>query len=264
MPTIHVRNAHFYYELHGQGEPLVLISGYGADHVFWLPILAQLAQYFRVLIFDNRAIGQTKDHETFPLSADYLADDTVALISALGMDNPHIIGHSMGGTVLQRIAARYPKHTHKIAILNSSVKWRQAMLSGLKSALSLRKQNGIADTVVDALIPWLFGEAFLQNPSHVELVRTSVLNNPHAQSLIDQERQFAALQQFDGRAGLSQITAPALLIYGKEDIISLPQESETLAAGIRGSTLHALEGGHMSVVEDTRALVSALLSFFKA
>src|SRR3990167_1041902 len=140
MPILNVNNADFYYEIHGNGQPVVLISGYSCDHLAWLPILAGLSKHFQVILFDNRAIGRTVD-KGIPLSVELMAQDVIDLAQQLQLNKPHIIGHSMGGTIAPTIAGLYPGEISKVCILASSVKWRPAMLGGLESLLTMRKQN---------------------------------------------------------------------------------------------------------------------------
>lgn len=260
MPKININNAEFYYELHGQGEPVVLISGYGANHLFWFPILPLLSQHFQVLVFDNRAIGQTIDNSHFPLTAEFMANDTMALIKELGLKKPHIVGQSMGGTIAQNIAARFPTLINKLGILNSSAKWRQAMLRGLWSMWLIRKANNF-DCWFETNLAWVFGEEFLQNSEQVENLRLTILNDPYPQSVENQERQYAALTEFDGRAALKNITAKTLVSYGTQDIISLPSESKEIAENIMQAKLIEFDCGHGIVAEVPHELARTLIDF---
>jgi len=81
------------------------------------------------------------------------------------------------------------------------------------------------ECIFQAMLGWVFGEKFLQQPEQVESLRKASQNNPYPQSIDDQQRQLLALERFDGREGLSKIKAPALIMYGTEDIISFPAES---------------------------------------
>lgn len=93
MPNINVNNAGFYYELHGKGQPLILIAGYGANGRSWMPIVNALSQHFQVVIFDNRAGGQTTD-DGVTLTVELMAQDVMALSDALNLKKPHIVGRS--------------------------------------------------------------------------------------------------------------------------------------------------------------------------
>ena len=125
MPKIKANNATFYYELVGKGQPIILIAGYTCDYSTWQLMMEQLSNHFQVLVFDNRGIGQTTDTNE-PLSAELMAEDVIALSEQLHLDKPHIVGQSMGGTIAQTIAAKFPDKINKLCLLTTSAKWRHA------------------------------------------------------------------------------------------------------------------------------------------
>ena len=61
MPFINVNKADFYYELEGQGAPLIFVSGYTCDHQVFKPVVEKLSSDYQVLVLDNRAVGQSRD-----------------------------------------------------------------------------------------------------------------------------------------------------------------------------------------------------------
>lgn len=261
MAKIKIGSTEFYYELHGSGKPLVLVSGYCSNHMHWLPILDKLAQSFQVLIFDNRGIGQTTDNN-IALSAELMADDTMMLSDALGLKSPSIMGHSMGGTIVQSLALRYPDKISKIGILQSSAKWRQAMLYGLKSMLIQQKENISFDAQFSTLLSWVFGEEFLQNKAGVAALKDILLADEFPQSIANQTRQFKVLEDFNSLIHLSNITVPTLVTSGLQDIISLPYEAETLAKNIPGAKLVVVNCGHNMILELPEQTTEILLNFF--
>jgi len=91
----------------------VLISGFGAQHSTWLPMLNSLAQHFRVTYFDNRGVGRSAQPQG-PYNIAQMADYTIGLMEALGIETAMICGHSMGGLIAQYMAANYPKHVLSI------------------------------------------------------------------------------------------------------------------------------------------------------
>lgn len=103
MPIATTNGIDLYYEIHGVGEPLVLIAGLGYDGWMWHRMIPGLAQHFQVISFDNRGVGQS-DKPVGPYTAGMLADDVVGLLDDFGIDQAHIIGHSMGGFVAQALA----------------------------------------------------------------------------------------------------------------------------------------------------------------
>ena len=263
MPFIKANDATFYYELHGSGQPLVLISGYTCDHQVWLSVIEELSKHFQVLLFDNRGVGQTTD-DNKSLSAELMAQDVISLIEQLDLKKPHIVGQSMGGTIAQCIAHTHPERIHKLGILTSSAKWRQAMLEGLKSTLSMREKNIDFDLIFEALIPWIFGESFLSNKETVAAFKKLMLENPYPQSLTDQARQFKVLEQFDGRAYLKNISAPTLIVHGTQDIITLLDESEFMAKQIPNASLIKVNCAHGMPIEVPQELSEILIAFLNA
>ena len=222
MPNITANNANFYYELHGKGQPLILIAGYGANGRSWMPIVNALSQHFQVITFDNRAGGQTTDNG-ITLSVELMAQDVIALADALSLKNPHIVGRSMGGTIVQSIAANYPDKIGKIGILVSSVKWSEYTLMSIMADIKMSEHN--------------------------------------SQSISDQKRQFNVLETFDGTKELSKIKAPTFIAYGTEDLLALPQESKFLASQIPHAKLVEFECGHIIVMEQTEKLAKELIDF---
>ena len=260
MPNLTVNNANFYYELHGTGHPLILIAGYTCDHQLWTPLINDLSKRYQVFIFDNRAVGQTKDNEKI-LSAELMAEDVMALAAKLDLKKPHIVGQSMGGTIAQVIASQYPDQIGKLGILTSSAKWRRAMLDGLKSILVMREKDIDFDIIFNSLLPWCFGEKFLQDKENIAAFKSLTLSNPYLQSVQDQARQFEVLETFDGRSYLKQIRTPTLIVHGIEDVITLLHESEMMAEHIQDSRLVKVDCAHCIVVEAPRQLSQLLIDF---
>ncbi|NQU18832.1 alpha/beta fold hydrolase, partial [bacterium] len=119
MPTVETNNINCYYEIHGQGRPLVLIAGLGSDSQSWQSVLVELAKHFKVVVFDNRGIGRTKyPQENFDIGT--MAQDTVGLIDTLGIERADILGHSMGGYIAQEVAIKHPQRVNKLILASVS------------------------------------------------------------------------------------------------------------------------------------------------
>lgn len=262
MPQVHANNANFYYEIYGSGQPIILIAGYTLDHSFWMPIFEQLKKHFQVLVFDNRGTGETKDCAKI-LSTELMANDVIALAEALQLHKPHIVGHSMGGTIAQTIAYHHPDKINKAAFLSTSSKWRQATLSGLKTLITLQQINANFDVQFEALLPWIFGEKFLNDPSQIQALKQAISNNPYPTTLENQLRQFEVLKNFNSQNFLKSIQVPVLIGHGIEDLLSLPDESRFMAEQIKQAELVTYNCGHDLPHEVTHELVQTLVNFFE-
>lgn len=93
MPGIKVGELQLYYEIHGRGEPLVLIAGFRTGLWLWLKQVEALARRFRVIIFDPRGIGRSDDPGQ-PFTIAKRADDLAGMLTALGIERAHILGAS--------------------------------------------------------------------------------------------------------------------------------------------------------------------------
>lgn len=260
MPHIKTKHANIYYESYGKGQPLVCIGGYTNDHTVWAPLIDHLSGQYEVIVFDSRGAGQTQDNGE-PLSAEIMAQDTIHLIEALQLNKPHIMGLSLGGSIAQTVAAKYPEQIDKLVLLATSAKWRKAIRLAFASLLTLCEKNLEFDLIAELILSWVLGENFLQQPQNISAAKKAMLDNPYPQSIIDQRRQYDALNNFNGIDDLKKISSKTLIGYGKEDIISLPMESKLIADHIKNTELIEFNSAHYIVLEDTESLARELLRF---
>src|SRR2546425_10584336 len=113
MPTVRVGDVSLYYVEAGAGEPLVLVMGLGADHLAWGFQFGVFAERYRVIAFDNRGAGQS-DAPDRPYTTRLMADDTVRLMDALGIDRAPALGVSLGGMIAQEVALNDPARVRPI------------------------------------------------------------------------------------------------------------------------------------------------------
>ena len=111
----HTSDGNVVYRVYGHGPPLVLIMGYAGSMEVWDPhFVDALARNFRVVIFDNSGIGATT--KLRKLSIDSMADQTSALIGALHLRSPDVLGWSMGSMIAQALAIRHPGQIHRLIL----------------------------------------------------------------------------------------------------------------------------------------------------
>ena len=115
MPKQKVNRIEIYYEMHGQGDPLVLIMGLRRNAEWWYRQIPTLSKHFQVLVFDNRGAGRT-DKPKMDYSIRLFADDTAGLMEALGIREANILGVSMGGYIAQELALNYPDRVKRLVL----------------------------------------------------------------------------------------------------------------------------------------------------
>lgn len=128
-----VNGLKMYYEIHGTGEPLILLhGGLGATEMFG-PILPMLSKTRRVIAVDLQAHGRTADIDR-PLSLEVMADDVAALIKHLGIEKADVMGYSLGGGVALRTAIQHPDIVRKLVVVSAAFKregWYPEILAGM-------------------------------------------------------------------------------------------------------------------------------------
>jgi pimeloyl-ACP methyl ester carboxylesterase len=132
-----------YYEIHGNGEPLLLIVGLGTDISEWDGIIQWLAKTYKVLAFDNRGAGRSDKPDT-PYSIEMMADDTARLMQTLGIERANILGISLGGRIALELALQHATSVKKLVLVFTSARiiknWRRHFYGILSSAPIFRSK----------------------------------------------------------------------------------------------------------------------------
>jgi 3-oxoadipate enol-lactonase len=263
MPKIHVKSTEYYYEIHGRGHPLVLISGFAGDHTSWNPIKEALARHFQVIAIDNRGSGQTIDKGE-ELSAELMADDMAELIHLLHLKKPHVMGQSMGGAIAQSLASRYGDRIGKLILLMTTAKWRKAVLLSLASQIQMIEKKMPFEEIFPIMISWIYGESFLRNHKKIEELKKDMAAKQNPQSLENKKRQFKVLEKFNGIQDLHKISSKTLVIYGKEDIAVLPECAKSTASLIPHVEIIGCACGHGIMREMPEQLSEIVIQFLSA
>jgi len=116
-----VNGLHMYYEVHGEGRPLVLLHGGLGSGEMFAPLLAAFAGHHRVILPDLQAHGRTADIDR-PLDIRTMADDIAGLIDQLGLDRPDVVGYSLGGGVALQLAFRHPGKVGRLVVASAHVR----------------------------------------------------------------------------------------------------------------------------------------------
>lgn len=128
-----VNGLNLYYEVHGDGQPLILLhGGLGAVEMFG-EVLSLLAEGRRVIGVDLQAHGRTADVDR-PITFEAMADDVAALISHLGLEEADVMGYSVGGSVALQTAIRHPEAVRKVVLVSAPFKrdgWYPEVLTGM-------------------------------------------------------------------------------------------------------------------------------------
>lgn len=264
MPTARVGDINIYYEVSGEGQPLVLIPGLGADLTDWMFQIPEFSKKYKVVAFDNRGTGRSEAPDA-PYSTRMMADDTAGLMDALGIDGAHVLGYSMGGFIAQEFAINYPERTKSLilaATCAAPAAYDDLSQYHVEQAWAAAVAEVSPKTFVRMQLPYLVTSEFFDKPEMVTMWVEAISANPYRTQPYAYRRLSVASLQHDTRTRLKRITAPTLVLVGKEDILLPVKVSEELAALVPRARLVALEGGaHAMWVETPDKFNQAVLHF---
>ncbi len=223
------------YRTMGSGPALVLIMGYAGSMETWDPhFVDALSRHFRVIIFDNAGIGSTAAIRA-PLSIDAMADQTGALITALHLSSPDVLGWSMGSMIAQALAIRHPGQVRRLILCATFPGVGNAVQPSQKDVAALTGSNPAAAQA--DLFPsdqTMAADAFAGDIAAYPA-------SPSASASVIAAQKSAVLAWFDGRdpAGreATRISAPTLVADGANDRIDAAANDRAVAAEIPGSRL---------------------------
>ena len=265
MPKITTNGIELYYETHGAGQPLVLISGLGYPLWQWHKMVPFLAEHFQVVTFDNRGVGQS-DKPAGPYTAQMLAADTAGLLDALDIENAIIAGHSMGGFIAQAMALDFPQKVKKLILCSTNFGGQhhvpvtaEAMkvLTDVTSDALTRLKNGL---VVSTAPGWAE-----KNPEMIEAwiqwrVANPIEPAPYQAQLAIGLGLMSEAAAFENK--LPRLNVPTLILFGAHDKVVPPENASLLAEKISGSKVVILpDAGHFFPIEIVEAAARVITDF---
>lgn len=250
MPDVVANGITIHYEERGEGDPLILIMGLGADNTLWEDHVKEYEQHFRCILMDNRGAGES-DKPDGPYSTKTMADDTAGLMDALGIDKAHVAGISMGGAIAQELALNHPDKVRTLVLVSTWAKCNNYAATVFEHFRKIR-ETAKADDFLELLQLWIFAPPFYDG--HMDDLHQGQQDavddeNPMPQHAFSAQCDACIHHNTVGR--LDQIKVPTLITIGNRDIFTPPEFSQYLHANIVGSEIFFFEGcGHAHHWED--------------
>ncbi len=262
MPVARVSDIDLHYKLEGDGdETIVLINGLADDLETWvLQVDDFLAAGYRVLRLDNRGIGASS-RPAGPYSSRMLADDAKALVDALGVADFHLMGVSMGGMIAQEYALAYPADLRSVTFGCTYAAAGPFCSRMFGMWADMAPVLGLPFVMRDVAL-WAFTTAFFSERGD-ELAEFEAAMRYLDQPVPAYLAQLAVIQNHDTTARLAQITTPALVLAGEQDILIPVSLSRRLHEGIPGSQWATTRGGHACLWEHPAEFNQAFLDFVR-
>lgn len=262
MPHVQANNIEVYYEVQGEGEPLVLIPYLAADQACYAFQVADYAKKFTCYTVDLRGAGLSgKPEGTY--STELFADDVAAFMRAVGITNAHVSGLSLGAATGMWLAGKYP-HLVKSLSLHSgwtaSDPFLKAVVRGWQT--TAKALDSTTDMVIQGIFPWCFTpELYAAKPEYIDSLAEFVRSRPMPP--VDAFlRQSDAVIAHDATGVLSLIKAPTQITFGQHDAVTSVRFAGPLTEAINGAELVIFEGcAHAPIYENVAEFNARTLDF---
>lgn len=250
-----------YYEVHGSGEPLLLLNGIFMSCSSWAAFVPSFSRHNQLILVDFLDQGKSDK-----LHADY--DQTVhvdtikALLNSLGLTQVSIIGISYGGEVAMQFALAYPERVKKLVLSNTTAytnPWLQDMGRAWEQAISSYDGRQF----FKACIPVVYSPKFYTTKIHWAKEREELFVKAFGKDTYDAFiRLIRSAEQLDIRSSLKKISTPTLVLSSEHDFVTPVQDQEFIVSEIPGAA-HLLikDAGHAAMYEKPIEFCSAVLGF---
>ena len=236
MAKAKVGDINMYYEMHGEGEPFVIINGHGGSVEFLYRTIPVYSGEYQLILFDNRGAGRSDTPDT-PYTTKMMADDLAGLLDTIGIDSIHLMGISMGGMIAQQFALLYAERTRSLILGCTYCQGPDGNLTSEEVAQAKKQMSGLpVDEMMKETIRMCVSPKFIQdNPNLIEelLKQMSIQPvTPHGPV-----RQMQAILTHDTYGRLPEIEAPTLVVHGEVDRVVPVENARIIASRIPGAEM---------------------------
>ena len=248
------------YRVVGEGRPLLLVMGLGADVSAWQDHAAVYAERFRCILVDNRGVGRS-GQPAGPYSTRQMAGDCARVVRAATDEPVAVVGISMGGAIAQELALRHPALVRALVLVSTWARCDGYLWEVFDHLRVAHRALGPAEFAqLLQLRIWTsdYVSAHLAELREARQVSPAVPVPDHAFAA-----QSAACLSHDTLSRLGGIDVPTLVTAGRADSFTVPAHAEQIHAAVRESRLVMFPGGHAHHWEQLQAfndLTSAWLS----
>ncbi|GMA56624.1 pimeloyl-ACP methyl ester carboxylesterase [Alicyclobacillus sacchari] len=266
MPLADLGAVELYYEVHGEGQPLILIMGLGGNADWWgSGFVRRLAAKRQLIVFDNRGAARTVLRGDKPFTLVDMAEDVVGLMKHLGLAMADVFGVSMGGMVAQEVALHHPGHVRKLILGCTTCGGKEQTPPTAEAAAMLVGQPGDAGQELQNQIRLLFPDAFIaENLPLLENSFRALMRHPMPRE--NYFRQLHAIQTWPGTYDrLPAITHETLVLHGTDDMLIPVENGRTLHRRLPNSILREYPGtGHGFTLQAASDVLADVESFLEA
>jgi pimeloyl-ACP methyl ester carboxylesterase len=262
MPVVQANNIEIYYEVQGDGEPLVLIPYLAADQACYAFQVADYAKQFTCYTVDLRGAGLSgKPDGTY--TTELFADDVAAFMRAVGIDRAHVSGVSLGAATGTWLAAKHPSLVKSLSLhsaWDATDPYLRVVVEGWRTIA--KALDSVTDMVIQGIFPYCFTpELYAAKPEYIDSLADFVRSRPMPP--VDAFlRQSGAVLAHDATGVLGLIEAPTQITFGRHDAACSTRFAGPLTEGIRDTELVVFEDcAHAAIYENVAEFNARTLAF---
>ncbi|MFW9786149.1 MAG: alpha/beta fold hydrolase [Candidatus Thorarchaeota archaeon] len=261
MPISNVNGVDIYYEIHGNGEPVIFGNGVFSNTLGWINQTPVFSKEYQIILYDMRGQGQSEKPDS-PYSFEIHAEDQRALLESLGISKVHHVGISYGGELGLVFALKYPELLKSLVVC-SAVSYVGPLLREMCLLWRYACEQEIPDLFYHSTVPLNFGETFIKESAAIleqAKARYSGLDYPPLVRLID------AFLMLDVTDELSKIEIPTCVIAGDKDILKpVDPYSKLIHDSLPNSEMTVIpDSGHAVTFEKPKEFNKVVLDFLQS
>lgn len=246
----------------GEGPPVLLINGLGANVAMWSPLLEQLSG-FQLISFDAPGTGMSKS-PVLPYRIGHIAEVARRVLDELGVERADVLGYSLGGAVAQQLGYRQPERVRRLILVSSSCGIGQ-IPGPLRSAFAVMTPARHYTKTAYRAAMRLVGLAPAERNSSAIKALMGDWHQGAAPTMRGYTLQMTAFSAFHSLPWLHRVTQPTLVVSGTHDNLMPIANSAVLAAYLPDARLHVVEGwGHYLLFDPASGAPAAIAEFFGA
>jgi pimeloyl-ACP methyl ester carboxylesterase len=259
MERLRSGDAEIFYEIRGDGPPVVLLHPFPCHREFWFPVAAALESRYRLILPDLRGHGDSEIGEGPALMAKH-ARDVARVLDAAGIGTAAFVGCSIGGYILFEFWRRFRERVTSLVLCDTrpQADTAEARANRLKAAAAVLEQG--TEPFIESMIPKLIGRTTVATrPDLVDGAR-SMMRRMSAEDISQVQQGMA--ERPDSVADLKTINVPTLIAIGEEDVLATVADGELMRQNIAGSQLKVIpKAGHYAPWEQPELVGTVLRQF---
>jgi pimeloyl-ACP methyl ester carboxylesterase len=247
MPHARINGVNLYYQVEGEGEPVLFIMGTGLTHALWSRQVEAFRQKYKCISYDNRGTGQTDRTQEGHTVANY-AEDAAGLLDHLGIASAHVAGWSLGSCIGQELAIHHPKKVRSLILIATWCRPYPFLRRRFEVQIEIAKL-GNQRLLGEYSVLHLFRNDYLdEHDEEVSQFQRRSLEGPGRSPMETMIAHYRMDIAHDAADRLSQVKVPTLVLGGQDDALIRAPYQEEVHSRIAGSEINLIpKADHMAL-----------------